>query len=203
MSGAAYNDSTESVLIERVSIGDEHAFRLLFDRYRDNIYTTIYRITLLDWMAEEILLDCFIKVWTKREELPSVTNFGGWLYTMASRLALNAIQDAARQRSRQLASATLLSEDHVPSGESLLDAKQYQAIVRKAVCALSDHQRETWELIREQGMKRTEVADHLKISPETVKYHFELALKNVRAFCLAYLEGHSGIAVFLLLKIFL
>jgi len=203
MAGSAYNDTSESVLIQRVSTGDEHAFRLLFERYRDNIYTTIYRITLLDWMAEEILLDCFIKVWTKREELPSVMNFGGWLYTMASRLALNAIQDAARQRSRQLASASFLPEDRVPSGESLFDAKQYHAIVQKAVCRLTGRQRETWELIREQGMKRSEVADRLKISPETVKYHFELALKNVRAFCLAYLEGHSGIAVFLLLKIFL
>jgi RNA polymerase sigma factor (sigma-70 family) len=203
MAGAAYNDTPESVLIQRVSTGDEQAFRMLFDRYRDNIYTTIYRITLLDWMAEEILLDCFIKVWTKREDLPSVMNFGGWLYTMASRLALNAIQEAARQRSHQLASASVFTDNHVPSGESLLDAKQYQAIVQKAVCSLRGRQRETWELIREQGMKRAEVAERLKISPETVKYHFELALKNVRAFCLAYLEGHSGIAVFLLLNIFL
>jgi RNA polymerase sigma-70 factor (ECF subfamily) len=202
MAGTAYNNVPENVLIHRVSTGDEQAFRMLFDRYRDNIYTTIYRITLLDWMAEEVLLDCFIKVWTKRAELPSVINFGGWLYTMAGRLALNAIQEAARQRSRQLASASLLADDHVPSGESLLDAKQYQAIVRKAVCSLSGRQRETWELIREQGMKRTEVAEHLQISPETVKYHFELALKNVRAFCLAYLDGHSGLALFLVLKIF-
>ena len=51
------------------------------------------------WMAEEVLQDSFLKVWIRRRELPHLNNFGGWLYTLSGRLAINALQDFKRKKS--------------------------------------------------------------------------------------------------------
>ncbi|MFT3825314.1 MAG: sigma-70 family RNA polymerase sigma factor [Chitinophagaceae bacterium] len=176
---------------------DETAFRQLFDLYRDNIYTTILRITGQDWLAEEVVLDSFLKVWLKRTELPQIANFGGWLYTIASRLAINALKDITQHKERQTEMPVAELSGNLPSGESLLLVKEYQHILREAVQSLSGRQLQAWELIKEQGMKRDEAARIMQVSPETVKYHFELALKKVRSFCLTRLEGTAWVLAFL------
>lgn len=189
----------EKELLIRISMNDERAFRQLFDLYRDNIYTTIIRITGLDWLAEEVVLDSFLKVWLKRSELPQVSNFGGWLYTIASRLAINALKDISRHRVHQEDIRVSGLSGNLPSGEALLEVKEYQDMLREAVQSLSGRQLETWKLIRERGLKRNEAARLMQVSPETIKYHFELAMKNVRTFCMARLEGTAWIVVMLFL----
>lgn len=188
----------EKELLTRISMDDERAFRQLFDLYRDNIYTTILRITGQNWLAEEVVLDSFLKVWLKRNELPQLTNFGGWLYTLASRLAINALKDMSRHREQQAEMPVNDLSGNLPSGEALLVVKQYQEILRQAVQSLSGRQLEAWKLIREQGLKRNEAAALMQVSPETVKYHFELAMKNIRTFCLSRLEGIAWILAILL-----
>jgi len=192
------NIYNEKELLLRIAEGDENAFRTIFHRYRDNIYTTILSVTGMAWMAEEVLQDSFLKVWIRSRELPHLDNFGGWLYTLSGRLAINALQDFKRKKK--------LLHEHVevdwqtPSVIDLLENKDSRDMLREAVQLLTERQREAWQLIREQGLKRNEAAEKMQVSPETVKYHFELALKNVRAFCLARMEDIPRVVALILLE---
>jgi RNA polymerase sigma-70 factor (ECF subfamily) len=42
--------------------------------------------------------------------------------------------------------------------------------------------------MREEGLKRQEVADLMGIQPNTVKEHMAKALKSIRAYCVAHLD---------------
>ncbi|HSC38527.1 MAG TPA: sigma factor-like helix-turn-helix DNA-binding protein, partial [Chitinophagaceae bacterium] len=81
---------------------------------------------------------------------------------------------------------------------SLLE-KQYESILRAAVGHLPEKQRQTYRLIKQQGLKREEAARELAVSPETVKYNLEQAMRSIRAYCLAQLDGHPGLLLFILL----
>lgn len=180
----------EKVLLQEISSGNESLFAQLFDHYRPNIYTTVLRMTGSVQEAEEILQDTFLKVWLKRASLPDLANFGGWVYTIAENLTYNALKSKQRNRSRTFQVdpdlgpfpfSSVTAEDH------LLD-KEYEVLLNTAIKQLPDKQQQTYILVKQEGMKREEAARALHISPETVKWNLNQAMRSIRAFCLAHLE---------------
>ena len=181
----------EQELLRRIATGDEAAFAMLFNQYKDNIYSTVLRLSGQQWLAEEVLQDSFLKVWLKRSELPALQNFGGWLHTVASRLAINAVRDA---RQKPLTA----QQDHISSAEEILLDKQYQGILQQAISKLPPRQQQAFRLVKEQGMKREEAAAIMEISPETIKYHLEQSVRSLRLFLAAHI-GEVPVAVIFVL----
>lgn len=190
-----YRSYSEEQLLLHVASKDEQAFTELVNRYRDNIYTTALRLVHRRVLAEEVLQDVFLKVWLNAATLPELDNFPAWL----NRVARNTIYTAFRQslkeniialdETTQEISTPFLEEDRI------LD-KEYTSLLRDAVASLPPRQQQAWRLIREEGKKRAEAAAELNISPETVKFHLEAAVRNVRAYCLSRLP--AAIAVLLM-----
>lgn len=65
----------ELTLLLKTAEGDEFAFRRLFENYWDNIYGVAFAFTKSSVIAEEMVQDVFVKVWTKRQNLPEVKKF--------------------------------------------------------------------------------------------------------------------------------
>ncbi|RZS75019.1 RNA polymerase sigma factor [Pseudobacter ginsenosidimutans] len=182
-----YQSYAEQQLLLQISRRDELAFAELVKRYRENIYTTALRLVHRRVLAEEVLQDVFLKVWLNAAGLPELDNFPAWL----NRVARNTIYTAFRQSLKE--NVVELNEEveeaaHFLEEDRILD-KEYSALLHEAVNSLPPRQQQTWRLIREEGKKRAEVAAELNISPETVKFHLEAAVKNVRAYCLSRLPA--------------
>ena len=79
-----------------------------------------------------------------------------------------------------------------------LVGREVTSILQKAIEKLPDQQKQVYRLIKEDNLKRNEVAQLLQIQPETVKYHLAQAMKNIRAFCLLHLSTFIGFAIVLL-----
>src|ERR1700680_1523840 len=92
----------EKVCLLQIATGDELAFAKLFEHYRPNLYTTALRMTGDTTVAEEILQDAFLRVWLKKEDLPGIDNFAGWLYTIAENLTYNALKRLQREKKHLL-----------------------------------------------------------------------------------------------------
>lgn len=181
------NEISRDVL-EQVSNGDESAFRMLFDIYRPNIYTTALRITNDECMAEDIVQDTFVKIWIKRDLLSSLDNFEGWMYVLAKNITLNIIkrQDSYKAYAQEEARAALIRVH--PEADYLVQDKEFQRMLQEAIDRLPPKQKETYRLIKEQYLKRDEAANLLQVSPETVKWTLDQAMKNIRAYCLANMK---------------
>ncbi|MCX2452085.1 sigma-70 family RNA polymerase sigma factor [Pedobacter sp. PLR] len=180
------NSNDDLSLLTSVASGDEQSFRLLFDKHRANIYTTALRITANEWTAEEILQDTFLKVWINREILPDLENFMGWLYTIARNLTYNSIKQAQNEKKKLLLAAK--ESIYYPPTDYLTQDKEFEHILRQAIERLPPKQKLTYQLIKEQEMKRDEAALALNVSPETVKWNLDQAMRSVRAFCMAQLK---------------
>ncbi len=190
ISSAQYN---EKKLLYDISRGDESAFVELFDHHKANIFATALRMIGDVQQAEEILQDTFLKVWLRRECLPGLDNFGGWLFTIAANLTYNVLKVKRRDRAKLfrlpdlyggLALVTLLPS----SVEDPILHKECVKMLHKAVNHLPEKQRQTYVMVKQWGMKREEVASTLRISPETVKWNLDQAVRKIRAFCRAHPE---------------
>lgn len=186
-------------ILIKVAAADDLAFKKLFDLYRPNIYTTALRLTGNTDMAEDIVQDTFVKVWINKQLLTNVDNFEGWLYVLAKNITFNILkrQDSYKAYAHEEAKAALVRV--YPEADYLLMDKEFQHMLKTAVDALPPKQRETYLLIKEQFLKRNEVAAQLNVSPETVKWNLDQAMKSIRAYCLANMKD----APFILLLHFL
>ena len=80
------NDDVE--LIQDSLIGDENAFATLVRKYQKHVHALAWRKIGDFHIAEEVTQDTFLQVYKKLATLKDPHRFAGWLYRIASRLAL-------------------------------------------------------------------------------------------------------------------
>lgn len=183
-------------LLDKVSQGDEKAFGEIFHLYRNKVYTIAYRLTVAAPVAEEILLDVFLQVWLKREELKNVKHFKAWLFTITRNRTFSMLKHMAAQKMSVPIpdGEDFLLETTEHPGEQLQE-KEYRQILRQAVAKLSPQQKKVYTLIKEQGLKREEAASVLNIAPETVKRHLSEAMHFIRVYCLTRLGVYGALII--------
>jgi RNA polymerase sigma-70 factor (family 1) len=187
--------SNQKDLLQRIAAGDTAAFTALFDAYKDRIYTIALRLTDSQHIAEEIVQDVFLRIWVKRENLAAVEHFRAYLFTATRNQVFNVLKRLGRHRRV----TGELQADHAPEPadtDFLLLDKEYQAILREAIDQLPPQQQQVYRLMKEQGLKRDQVAEQLAISPQTVKAHLAQAMRSIRAFCVARLDLYIAFILF-------
>lgn len=192
----AHELHTENNLFRAIANGDEKAFETLFNQYRNKVYTIAWKITGSEAVAEEIVLDVFLKVWLKREQLPELEYFTAWLFTITR----NRVFKTLKQLAQQATSHAISDQEEwllppVASSSELLQEKEYRQILHDAVSRLSPQQQKVYQLIKEHGMKREEAAKVLNLSPETVKRHLAEAMHFIRTYCSYHLGTYTTLFI--------
>ena len=189
------NTFTDRELLEKLAGGEETVFRLLFERYRDPIYSTALHVCGSASLAEEIVQDVFLDLWLQRRTATTITYLSAYL----NRMAGNKIYDALKQQQRQHdLQQTIDPEDDHYTPAVLLENKDYDAILTRAIARLPEKQRLTYNLVKQQGLSRKAAATTLGVSPETVKYNLEQSLRSIRAYCLSQI--HVSMTILVVLK---
>ena len=164
----------------RLQNGDEEAFAILFDRYKDKLYGFLVGITRSEDKANDLVQDLFLKVWQNREMLADVENFNAYLYSIAKNLAFDNF--------RRFSKETLILEQLSQSGEAVVDPTPADILMQKelaeriaaAVKKLPPQQQKIYVLRKENGLKHEEIAQLLDLSVSTIKNHMKRALGNLR-----------------------
>jgi RNA polymerase sigma-70 factor (family 1) len=171
------NNQDELLLL--VAEGDEKAFRQLFDFYWGKIYSVAVTLTKSPPLAEEIVQDVFLKIWLKRDQLPSVENFEGFLFTVAR----NHIYNELRRKVVELPFVEHLEQHFRESSalpEQVMLLKETNLLIKEAVEQLPPQQRTVFELSRNEGLDNNKIAERLGISRATVRNHLTKALHFLR-----------------------
>ena len=83
---------TKSSLIDKITKGDEKAFRVLFDTYYQQLFHHAFYYLASKEQAEEAVSDVFFIIWKKRETLDKIDNIESYLYTSVKHQALHYIR---------------------------------------------------------------------------------------------------------------
>lgn len=78
--------------------GHRKALSDLYQQESPRLMAVVYRILQNRTLAEEIVHDAFLKIWTQSANYrPELGSARGWIYTLTRNLALNALQKTQRQ----------------------------------------------------------------------------------------------------------
>lgn len=185
--------NTEKDILQRVQAGDHQAFAQLLEQYHTIAYRTAMRLTEDAWLAEDMVQDVFIKVWLKRASLPQLDNFRAWLITITT----NAIYDMLRKRSMEKSYLnSLVQELNIVAAQPSDEENRYEELLQQATTTLTPKQQQAFTLIKKDGYSREEAAALMQVSPETVKTHLELAMRQIRAYCISRLDSGTTLVIF-------
>lgn len=87
-------------LIQEARKGDQRAFALLLDRYRDAIYRTVHKMVHNKEDADDLTIEAFGKAFHKLESYQPKYAFSTWLF----RIAINNCIDHIRKKRLQILS---------------------------------------------------------------------------------------------------
>lgn len=171
----------EFTLLAMLAQDSEYAFQLLFDRYRNRIYSVAISYVKSPILAEEIVQDVFLKVWFQRKEIRMLRSFEAWLFTVSKNYILNYVQKLASEwKARE--NWVMQIERSEDTTDARIRTQQFRQLLQEAVGQLPEQQRRVYRLAKEEYLSYEEIALQLKISPLTVKTHMSRALDAIRSF---------------------
>ena len=166
-------------VLAKVSQGDEQAFALLFNTYKNTLGGYILRITEQDDLVQEIVQDVFLKIWLNRSSLSDIECFKAYLLVVARNHAFNCLKKMARERKREEIWMEAALAQQVTTEEET-NALDYGGIIDAVIERLPPQQKKVYLLSHMTGMKHKEIARELNIATETVKKHMLLALRFIK-----------------------
>ncbi len=169
----------EKHLLELASQANEEAFTMLFHMYKHKLFAYILRLTESEMLAEDIVQDVFMKLWNDHTSLGNIENFGSYLFRMSKNQAINHFRRMAHET---LIMAEILHQSSTGHNETqdIMALKDVEKILGDIVEKLPSQQRIIYHLSREEGRSHDEIANLLKLSPNTVKNHIVQAISTIR-----------------------
>ena len=183
--------SKENELLAAIQQGDWSAYRVLFDRYYPLLCTYGTRYVSLE-EAEEIAQDTFLWLWEHRTEMPIATSLHHYLFSMVHHRSINLI---LHNQARSKAEARFLeSVEEMLDDTDTIQLHELQQKIKESLASLPDTYREAFMLHRFGDKSYKEIAELLQVSPKTVDYRIQQALKQLRIL----LKDYSPLLVWLI-----
>jgi RNA polymerase sigma-70 factor (family 1) len=189
-------DFSESDLLRRLKQDDERAFDALFRHYSALVYRFAFSYLKSRPAAEEIVQECFIKIWEKRAQLRDDVPLKGYLFTTAHHAVLNELR---RDQHHLRLHGQVAAAAGPASVANEAEYQEMEALYQAALDRLPPKQREVFVLSRQLGLSYPEIAERQGVSVKTVEAHIMQALKTMRSYFRLHGGGVLGILLTLVL----
>jgi RNA polymerase sigma-70 factor (ECF subfamily) len=168
-------------LVRRILERDGRAFEALFERYGEMIRRYLARMVQDNAIAQDLVQEVFLRVWTRADQWDGRGSFKAWLYRIATNLALNHLRSARRRKEQPLEIAgewdgadenavpVWVINTGTPEPEDVLEMAERHNRYRRLVDRLPEEKREVLHLVHEMEMSLQDAADELGIPEGTVK----------------------------------
>jgi RNA polymerase sigma-70 factor (family 1) len=155
------------------------SFTDFFDYYFTRLIQFAIPIVKSEIIAEEIVLDVFLKLWEQRKTLDTINNIETYLFISVRNKSINTLKKEKKFHFDLLEDSHIQLADYKPSAESALIEREILGALNDAVCKLPAKCKIIFKLIREDGLNRNEVAEVLNISVKTVDNQVAIAVKKI------------------------
>ena len=181
-----WNNKADEALVSLYAQGENQAFNVLLNRYKDKLYSYIYFIVRNSELTEDIFQETFMKAIVTIRQGRYIENgkFSAWL----RRIAHNLIIDSFRQeKSENLVSCdetevNILNNIGLAEGtiETAIVNRQILDDVRRLMDFLPDEQREVVYMRFYQDLSFKEIAEQTGVSINTSLGRMRYAILNLR-----------------------
>lgn len=172
-------------LMSRVALGDQAAFRALYDATQAHLFATLRRITGNDSVAAEVLQEAYMAVWHRAASYDaSRSAVMTWMTTIVRNRAFDRLSLASARHETALPEdgidALWEAHDHEADASAWADEKAQRRRLHDCMAHLEPKQRQSVALAFLQGLSHTEVAEHLGQPLGSVKGWIRRALGHLK-----------------------
>lgn len=156
--------------------GDPDAFRRLYEKYKEKVYASAYRIVGEPHAAADLAQEIFVKIFHELRSFKFESKFSTWLFRVAVNHAINKANEV--QRHTRIREKIGREGRGDPGGTK--EGRPVDEEVQKAILSLSPKLRAIVSLRYLEGLSYEEIAEVLEISLGTVKSRLFLAHETLR-----------------------
>lgn len=164
--------------------GNEEAFSAAFRAHVTSLVRYARGFVGSDALAQDIVMDVFLRVWRDRRALPSDLRLGAYLNTAVRNAALNAlahgrVEATVRERGTAEGWSPAMSIPRLVPDEEVERAEAKEAL-RRAYTALPARLRQVIELRWFHGLSYQEIARELHVSVKSVDNYLAKGMRLLR-----------------------
>jgi len=185
----------EKALLSSIAAGDEKAFRIFFDLYKERFYSVVLKMTHSDFAAEEIVQEVFVGIWKNRSALTNIDNPSTYFFTAVYRKVYSYSKKLALDRKLMQVMAEADQFKNI-TDETIL-GRERERLINEAIVKLPPQMQLVFRLSKQEGLSREQIAEKLKISPHTVRNHLLDAMNSIRSSL-----GNTALSAFYLFSLF-
>ncbi len=175
----------------QVKSGSHRAFELLLKRYEKQLLSFFYRQLGDPEGAKDLTMDTFLRIYKAAGRYEPRAKFSTYIYQIARNLCINEYR---KRKIRQTDSLDALGSEtgleiaeDKPDQIEVMVRQERQALVRRALAALSENQRTILILSEYQGFSYDRIAKILGCSLGTVKSRAHRARQKIKE----WMEEHD------------
>ncbi|MBK6772801.1 MAG: RNA polymerase sigma factor [Ignavibacteria bacterium] len=167
----------ESGLIEKLKLGDQKAFRILFDLYKINVYNTASGFLTNVNDAEDVTQEVFIQVFKSIEHFKENSKLSTWIYRITITKCLDLLRK--KKTKKRFAFFVDLFENEEKDKEEVFvnyehpgvqtDKLELSKILFKEIDKLPDNQRISFVLNKVEKLAYKEISEVMGISVPAVE----------------------------------
>ncbi|MFA5713484.1 MAG: sigma-70 family RNA polymerase sigma factor [Bacteroidales bacterium] len=176
----------ERKLVREILNGDRTKFRIIVDRYKEQLFHIAIGYLHRETDAEEVVQQAFIKAYAQFSSFRGESKLSTWLYRITVNCSLDELSKRRRKREfikeahhfQELRENFKGVVDQNPE-EQLLSAEK-RRLVQQGIDALPLQQRSSLILQRYRGLSQIEIAQIMEISEGAVEQHLFRAKRNLK-----------------------
>lgn len=178
---------TDGELIQKIRSGESEAFKIIFSRYKTNVFNYAIYLTRVDFDAEDLFQETWVRAVNKIHGNIEIINFKAWILT----IMINIHRDELRKKKIrrvffpfQSSSFEKITENLTQRGNTNTENKypdfDLKASFKTALFNLPLKQRRVFVLKAIEGFKHREISEMLKTPIGTVKSLLHQAVKSLQ-----------------------
>lgn len=185
----------DTSLMLKFKNGDISCFEKLVKKYKESIINIIYQFIGDKEEAEDLTIEVFLRVYKARKNYKAKAKFTTWLYRIATNLCLNKIRENTKLHTISLGKPITREEEELiekiadpsPSPQDILEEKEKNVLIKKAVDSLPTKQRIALILRIYEELSYKEISKILGCSIKSVERRLYWARTNLKKKLMPYL----------------
>ncbi|TKJ40098.1 RNA polymerase subunit sigma [candidate division LCP-89 bacterium B3_LCP] len=167
-------------LVKQFLNGDKGAFNELVRKYQKPVYQIARKLLNSHEEAQDIAQEVFIKVYHKLEHYRGEASFFTWIYQITKNLSFNHLRKRKMHQILSLEHVGMSIASSQPSASSLVEGKETEILLNKAIERLPKKQKLVFYLRYYQKLPHAEIARIMNREIGTVKANYHQAVRKLR-----------------------
>jgi RNA polymerase sigma-70 factor (ECF subfamily) len=168
----------DQYLLKKLKHDDDYsAFETIFNKYYDPLKTWSLYVLGNNTLAEEAVMDVFMKLWNTRKKIHINISLRSYLFTAVKNQSIDYLR---RDLKKSVPASSAEIKSDVLQPDEWMDLMELQNKIEEAIDDLPEQCRNIFRMSRDDGMKYKEIAKKLNISVKTVETQIGRALIKLK-----------------------